>query len=148
MAKRILVVSWPMPPRLSGTSVILENLSRQFSPNEMVLAGQAWQGTSEYVRDPALPAIHYIDKEWTWPRRGQSYVRAGRWLALPALVRRLERVARAESCDAIVSVFPNEFFFVCGIRGRATIVRAPLSVFSQHVPRESSWAVAAFCELA
>jgi glycosyltransferase involved in cell wall biosynthesis len=99
-----------MPPRLSGTSFIVENLSRQFSPQEMVLAGQAWQVADEYQRDPHLPAIHYLDKEWTWPRRGQSYIRWARWLTLPALARRVERLARTERCDAILGIFPNEFF--------------------------------------
>ena len=95
---------------MTGSSVIAENLSRQFSPQEMVLAGQAWTGAEAYRRDPSLPKIHFLNKELTWPRRGQRYVRWIRWLTLPRVARHITQIARDERCDAIVGVFPNEFF--------------------------------------
>lgn len=80
----------------------------------MVLAGQVWSGAEGYRRDAALPTIHYVGREWTWPKRGQRFVRWARWLTLRRLARSVERVAREEACDAIVSIFPNEFYLYAG----------------------------------
>lgn len=109
-AKRVLVVSWGLPPSLTGSTVIVENLSRQFGPDEMVLAGQRWQGADSYRRDPQLPEIHHLIREMTWPKRGQRYVRWLRWGKLPLIVRHLTRIARRENVGSILGIFPNEFF--------------------------------------
>src|SRR5262249_5906416 len=114
--ERILLVSWGLPPSVTGSSVIVENLSRQFSPAEMVLAGEAWNGIESYQRDPGLPRMHLLGKEWTWPRRGRRYVHWVRWGTLPKVARRVASIARNERCDAIVGVFPNEFYLYAAYR--------------------------------
>lgn len=106
---KILLVSWGLPPQLAGSSIIVENLSRHFTNDEMVLAGERPARIDCSGRDPKLPRIYYVDKEWTWPKRGQRYVRWIRWLLLPLMVMRLSRIVRRESCRAVVAVFPNEF---------------------------------------
>lgn len=106
---KILLVSWGLPPQLTGSAAIVESFARNFSPDEMVLAGERPARLDCSGRDPKLPSVYYVDKEWTWPKRGQRYVRWVRWLLLPLMVMRLSRIVRRESCRAVVAVFPNEF---------------------------------------
>jgi glycosyltransferase involved in cell wall biosynthesis len=110
--EKILLVSWGVPPHLGGTATIVENLSRQFAREELVIAGERFAGGSDYKRDPRLPEIHYVDREWTWPKRGQRYVRWARWFLLPLVAARLNTIARHNDCRAIVAVFPNEYYLL------------------------------------
>ena len=137
----LLFVSWGMPPSVNGSSVIAENLSRQFSPSEMVLAGQVWAGFGDYQRDPALPRVDYVNQEWTWPKRGQKYVRWTRWLTLPRITRKLVQIARQEKCGAIVGVFPNEFFLYAAYRA-AQRLKLPLYPYFHNTYRENRTGIA------
>jgi glycosyltransferase involved in cell wall biosynthesis len=134
--ERVLLVSWGLPPSANGSSVIVENLSHQFSPQEMVLAGQQWSGMESYRRDSKLPRIHLLNKEWTWPKRGQRYVRWTTWLTLPRVARQLARIARIEHCDAIIAVFPNEFFVYAAYLA-AKRLRLPFYLYFHNTYRES-----------
>ncbi len=95
---------------MTGSAAIVENLSHQFQPGEMALAGQAWVGAEKYHRSPELPPLHYLNREQTWPRRGQRYVRWMRWLTVRRVARQIAALARQGKFDVILGVFPNEFF--------------------------------------
>ncbi|HVU88614.1 MAG TPA: hypothetical protein VHD36_14940 [Pirellulales bacterium] len=108
----LLVTSWCVPPNLTGSSVIVDGLSQQFRRDEMVIIGQNWRTLATYERSAELPELHYFGNEWTWPRRGQRYVRWLRWFTLPALVSKIKRMARERNATAILAIFPNEYFLL------------------------------------
>ena len=139
--ERVLFVSWGLPPSVTGSSVIAENLSHQFNPAEMVLAGQAWSGVDSYRRDPNLPRIQLLDKEWTWPKRGRRYVHWARWLTLPRIASRLARIARDERCEAIIGVFPSEFYLYAAFLA-AKRLKLPLYPYFHNTYRESRTGIA------
>lgn len=104
----MLVVSGTLPPAPLAVAFVVDNFSRQFSPEEMVIAGESNTGSATYQRDPALPALHYVSREWTWPQRGKKYVRWMRWFEVPLIARRLSRIVKREKCGAILAIFPDE----------------------------------------
>ena len=110
--EKILVVSWTLPPALRGSAVVINNLSSQFSPSEMILAGDSWPGSSTYRRDAGLPSIHHVGSHWTWPPRGGRFVHWIKWFLLPPTVLRLHRTARRKECTRVLAVFPNEFYLL------------------------------------
>jgi glycosyltransferase involved in cell wall biosynthesis len=140
-SNRILVVSWGMPPSVNGSSAIVENLSHQFAPSEMSLAGQAWVGTEKYHRSPHLPRIHYLNREQTWPKRGRRYFRWLRWLTLPRITRRIVRIVQEGRFDVILGVFPDEFFFYAAYRA-AKRAGIPFYPFMHNTYRENRTGIA------
>src|SRR5229473_1232514 len=56
MPGKILVISWSLPPEPTGSAVIIGNLAKQFSAEEMVLAGE-----KAYRRPP-------VSWRENWPR--------------------------------------------------------------------------------
>jgi hypothetical protein len=107
---RIVFVTWGLPPQLNGSAVIMANLALQFSPEEVVLASERPSGPRP-PRSNTLPhRLHYIMNEWSWPRRGQRFIHWIRWFWLPVVICRLVLIIRREKCNAVLGVFPNEFY--------------------------------------
>jgi glycosyltransferase involved in cell wall biosynthesis len=108
--EKTLLVSWGLPPLVAGSAVIVTNLARQFSPDEMILAGER-PAQPPGEPDESLPhRTYYLMREWTWPRRGRRFVHWIRWAWLPLAAWRLARIIRKEHCTAVLAVFPNEFY--------------------------------------
>jgi hypothetical protein len=100
-----------VPPLISGQTTIAINLAKQFSREEMVVAGeQPYEGPAfEWQED--WPQIFYLIKGWPRTRRG------GRWwrrLLFPLLLMRCLRLARRYQCKILLVVFPNEEFLLAG----------------------------------
>ncbi len=103
---RILLVSRSLPPAPTGSAVIVDNLSRAFSRDEMVLAGKEPPGGLPQNRSPELPPVVAVEGPRVWSIRG----RANHHLALlrvPWLAARLARLIRSERCRAVVGVYPD-----------------------------------------
>lgn len=107
---KTLFVSWALPPQVSGSAVIMANLALQFSTEELVLAAELPSGPRPRREEELPHPLHYIMREWSWPRRGRRFVHWIRWLWLPLVVWRLVRIIRRENCANVVGVFPNEFY--------------------------------------
>jgi glycosyltransferase involved in cell wall biosynthesis len=110
MAK-ILLISWSLPPEPTGSAVIVGNLAKQFTADEMVLAGE-----KPYRR----PAVSWCDN---WPRL--AYIasalpptwRGARWwrpLQIPVMLWRSVSLATKFQCSTLLAVFPNEEFLLVG----------------------------------
>lgn len=105
---KVLVVAVSLPPMPHAVAFVVENLSRQFSKEDLLIAGEFRSGNKGYVRPADVPQIEYVSKEWTWPKRGQKYVRWLRWIETPAIVRRLRKLIRQQKTDAVLAIFPDE----------------------------------------
>jgi len=120
---RVLLVSRSLPPAPTGSAIIVDNLSRAFTREEMVLAGKMPSTGLDPERDPGLPTIVPVQGPDTWSLRG----RGPHHLALlrtPPLIFRLVRLIRQERCQAVVGVYPDAaFLFAAWMAARRTRTR-------------------------
>jgi glycosyltransferase involved in cell wall biosynthesis len=109
--RRVLLVSWSLPPEPTGSAVIVGNLAKQFRADEMVLAGEKPCG-----RPPVTWKRH-------WPRLKHIAVglppnwRGARWwrrVQLPLMLLRSILLVKKLRCAAVLVVFPNEEFLLVG----------------------------------
>jgi glycosyltransferase involved in cell wall biosynthesis len=108
---KILLISWTVPPETTGSAVIVGNLAKQFTADEMIVAGEQPTGKPRLTWESGWPRIVYISKGWPLMKRG------GRWwrrLQLPIMFIRSLRLALKHHCSAIVAVFPNAEFLLTG----------------------------------
>ena len=110
---RVLLVSGSVPPLLSGSAVIIGNLAKQFSYDEMVVTGERPVGGQAIAWRHEWPQLVYSISGWppAWPCRGARWWRT---LQLPLLFFRCVRLVRKHRCTAILVVFPEEEFLFAG----------------------------------
>ena len=111
MIGKILLISWSLPPEPTGSAVIVGNLAKQFSANEMVIAGE---------RPYRRPSVSWREN---WPRLVHIASalpptwRGARWwrpLQMPLMLWRTMFLVRKYQCSVVVVVFPNEEFLLVG----------------------------------
>jgi glycosyltransferase involved in cell wall biosynthesis len=111
MDQRILFLSWTVPPAVTGSAVVVENLAKQFTRDDMIVAGE---------RPPMGPGMAWKEQ---WPEivyvadgRPQTS-RGARWwrkFQIPAIVFRCWRLATQRRCTAILVVSPSEEYLLAG----------------------------------
>lgn len=105
MSAKVLLVSWAVPPQPTGAAVVVGNLARQFSRDEMVVAGNRMQGHAPSMTwRNDWPEIRFLT--FGLPRGW----RGARWwhlLQFPLLLWRLNRLARQTRCEVLFVVFPD-----------------------------------------
>jgi len=108
---RFLLVSWTIPPTASGSSVVVRNLLRWFTPAEAVMLGQIPFAGRIDLQDiknhhriliPSL-AIHWRIKPWIEP-----------FYVVPAAVLAGCLAVRRYHLQAVVAIFPNVSFLIAG----------------------------------
>lgn len=115
---RTLLVSWGLPPALDGSSVSIDYLSRQFGPEELLLAGM---GESSPGRG-GLPPIIRVSRNWSWPPRGRRFVHPPlRWATVPVLAARIAGIARENDVGRILAVFPDEYHLCAALRAARSL---------------------------
>ena len=63
------MVSWSLPPALSGSANVIENLVSQFDREDLVVAGELANGNGRNSEE----GVHYVFREW--PYRFRKTVR-------------------------------------------------------------------------
>ncbi len=111
MRERILLLSWGVPPEPSGSAVIVGNLARQFTRDEMIVTGERPFGRAGMMWRADWAQLTYSIKGWPPGRRGARW---WRWLQLPWLVLRCLWLVRKHQCTSILVVFPREDFLLAG----------------------------------
>jgi glycosyltransferase involved in cell wall biosynthesis len=111
MAGKILYLSWSVPPDTSGSAIIALNLARQFTRDEMVLAGEEPRGKPPVRWDARWPELVYVQHQCPLLRRGQRWWRS---LQFPLMVCRCLKLIRKHDVDRIVAVFPRAHFLLAG----------------------------------
>src|SRR2546428_3093445 len=103
MRDRVLLVSWTVPPETSGSAVIVGNLAKQFTRDEMIVTGERPLGRPSVVWRADWPQLVYSIVGWPPGKRGARW---WRWLQFPLFVLRCLRLVRNYKCTAILVVFP------------------------------------------
>jgi glycosyltransferase involved in cell wall biosynthesis len=106
---RMLATSLVVEPTPLADAFVLKGLLSQFRPDEACVAAERWPANpKDQTHLPSGHRVQFISNRWTWPNRGQRYVRWLKWLLFPRTVSRLARLARKEDCKVILASFPDE----------------------------------------
>ncbi len=111
MRERILLLSWTVPPETSGSAVIVGNLAKQFTRDEMIVTGERPLGRPAVVWRADWPQLVYSIVGWPPGMRGARW---WRWLQLPLFVLRCLWLVEKYKCTTILVVFPREEFLFVG----------------------------------
>jgi len=109
--KKVLYLSWTVPPDTCGSAIIAYNLARQFTRYEMVLAGERPQAAPALRWDDEWPEIEYVQSLWPFPSRGRRWWRR---LQSPWLLLRCLRLVRRHRVGTIVVVYPCAQYLLTG----------------------------------
>jgi len=93
--------------------VVVANLAKQFSREEMVVTGEGLRGGRMLTWRKEWPEIVYLISGWPlrWPWRAAIWWRA---LQFPLLLLRCVLLVRRRRCTAILVVFPHQTFLLAG----------------------------------
>lgn len=126
---KILLVSWSILPNKGGTSVIVENLAKNFSADELIILGsrQPFQNL-EVDRPKSGPAFRYFLSELYLFGRGYRYfVWFRKWRFQP-LVNEIKNIIKKEKIDHVIGVYPNPFYCQAACRA-AKALNIPFSAY-------------------
>ncbi|HEX5625174.1 MAG TPA: glycosyltransferase [Saprospiraceae bacterium] len=110
-AKKLLIVSWTVPPALGGSAYISHQLALNFKPEEIIMLG----GTDRFPGSISWydgVRYHYACTELHWRGHGARFLFPLRLLLFPLLLWRLSRVMSNEKPDAVLATFPDGFYLL------------------------------------
>lgn len=108
---KILLVSWSILPQSGGTSVIIENLAKNFSRDEMIVLGaKTLFQNNDIQRNPVQSEFRYFFSEMYLFGRGYRYfIWFRKWRHRP-LVNYIKKLIVEEKIDHVIGVYPNPFY--------------------------------------
>jgi glycosyltransferase involved in cell wall biosynthesis len=109
--KKILLLSWAVPPAPTGSAVIVGNLARQFTRESMVVAGEKPYQSPPVEWSGDWPELVYVQSVWPFTGRG---IRWWRMLQIPCALWQCLRLVRRHNVESILVVFPDERFLLTG----------------------------------
>lgn len=130
---KTLLLSRSVPPGPTGSAVIVGNLARVFSPEEMVILG------AYYLGSPAVPwqadwaTLKYATVH---PPDGWRGARWMRWAQFPWLLLRTWWTLIAGRCKAILIIYPDEIFLLAAYL-IARLTRTPLLAYFHNTYLEN-----------
>ena len=111
MGPKILLLSWRVPPDLTGASIVVMNLAQQFTRDKMIVAGEKPFGKTAFRWRPEWPEIVYVQSMWPVTNRG---LRWWRMIQFPRLVWNCLRLVRRHKVGTMVVVLPSAQFLFAG----------------------------------
>jgi len=108
---KILLVSWSTLPNRGGSSVIVENLAKNFSADEMIVLGSRTalpEAPPPRARDKAK--FNYFFSELYFMGRGYRYFIWFRKWRFKPLVNKIKDLIKIEKIDYVIGVYPNPFY--------------------------------------
>ncbi|MEM1318946.1 MAG: glycosyltransferase [Bacteroidota bacterium] len=108
---KILLVSWSVLPSPGGSSVIVENLAKNFSSDELIVLGSRTMFQQNNIdRGAASPRFLYFFSELYFMGRGYRYfIWFRRWRFKP-LINKIKSIIKEEGIDHVIGVYPNPFY--------------------------------------
>lgn len=105
---KILLVSWSSLPNKGGSSIIVENLAKNFSKEEMVVLGSR-QFRQEPIptRSASGPVFHYFFSEMYFMGRGYRFFGWFRKWRFQPLVKKIKSLIASEKIEYVIGVYPN-----------------------------------------
>lgn len=104
-------------PQSGGSSVIVENLAKNFSKDEIIILGSAtWNQKNIPSRDPNGPIFNYFFSELYFMGRGYRYFTWFRRWRFKPLIKEIKRLIIKEKIDHVIGVYPNPFYCLAASR--------------------------------
>ncbi|MGK0390540.1 MAG: glycosyltransferase involved in cell wall biosynthesis [Maribacter sp.] len=108
---KILMVSSSILPYKGGSSIIVENLAKNFSHGEMhVLGSREWRLKDIPKRDKNKAVFHYFFSEMSILGRGARFFEWFGKLRFKSLIKQIKSIAQKEQIDHIIGVYPNALY--------------------------------------
>ncbi len=108
---KILMVSWSILPYNGGSSIIVENLAKNFNADELTVLGSKKLFNGKYIDRPDNgPQFKYFWSEMYLLGRGYRYFIWFRKMRFKPLVRYIQKLIKEEQIDYVIGVYPNPFY--------------------------------------
>ena len=110
-SKKLLFLSWTIPPYISGSAYISHQLAKAIPSHEILAVGGGtpFQKSSmeyEHVH------YHYLPTEWSLNGLGARFFGPLRWFLFPFVLIRLMRIVKTQPINKILVVFPDGYFLL------------------------------------
>jgi len=134
---KILLVSWSILPQSGGTSVIIENLAKNFSKDEMIVLGAKTMFQNNNLnRDKSLAEFRYFFSEMYLFGRGYRYFIWFRKWRFQPLVNHIKKLIQTEKIDHVIGVYPNPFYCLAACQA-AKSLGVPFSSYFHNTYTEN-----------
>ncbi len=108
---KILLVSWSILPNKGGSSVIVENLAKNFDKDELIVLGsRKIIENNKMIRDRTSPRFIYFTSEMYFFGRGYRYFIWFRKWRFKPLVNKIKSIIEKEKIEHVIGVYPNPFY--------------------------------------
>ena len=108
---KILLVSWSTLPNKGGSSIIVENLAKNFSDKEMIVLGsRQWMQDTHVDRPKGIARFQYFFSEMYFMGRGYRYFTWFRKWRFRPLVKKIKQIISEEKITHVIGVYPNPFY--------------------------------------
>lgn len=126
---KILLVSSSILPQSGGSSIIVENLAKNFTSDQMIVLGSSMLNQKNNVaRKTGGPVFYYFFSELSIFGRGARFFDwFRRWMFKP-LVRKIKRLIVQEGITHVVGVYPNQFYCLAACQA-AKAMKVPFSSY-------------------
>lgn len=134
---KILLVSWSILPQSGGTSVIVENLAKNFSKDEMIVLGaKTMFQKNDVQRNAQQSQFRYFFSEMYLFGRGYRYFIWFRKWRFQPLVRHIKKLIVEEGIDHVIGVYPNPFYCLAACQA-AKALNIPFSSYFHNTYTEN-----------
>lgn len=106
MNKKILVISWGLPPEPIAMAIVVANLARQFSADQMVIAGEKIRS----LNYKELTDINDIEFNYIFRRFGYRKILS--LVQLPVALFKTLLIIKRHNVDKIFAIYPTEVFLL------------------------------------
>lgn len=110
MKDKLLIVSWGLLPRAGGSSIIVENLGKNFSQKDLVILGGKGFRHKPHQRSLNFPKVIYHFTEININGRGDRFFTWVRKTRFNSLVKKIEKTIRSEKISYVLGIFPDDFY--------------------------------------
>jgi glycosyltransferase involved in cell wall biosynthesis len=139
---RILMTTLVAPPAPLADAFVANGLLSQMDEDEAVVAAERWPANPmDQSHLPTGQRVYFVTTRWTWPQRGQRYLRWLKWALIPRTVYRLVRVLKHENCSVVFANFPDEQMLLASYLA-ARLLKRKLFPFFHNTYRENRHGVA------
>ena len=114
---KLLLVSWAVAPMSGGSAVIVENLAKNFTRDEMIVLGSARMIRRKPIRRSSQdPKFFYFRSELDFFGRGYRFFIWFRRLRFQPLIERIKNLIVEEDVTHVMGVYPNPFYCLAASR--------------------------------
>lgn len=104
---KIAIVSWTIYPWTTGSSIVVNNIAKTFTKDELILYGEKEPMRKCYNWQINYPKLYHTNPNINIFGKGQTHLR---WLKLNKTIREFTHICLQENVTKIISVFPDEFY--------------------------------------